>query len=96
MLLDVTCDQGLPAVVSFFEKDGDKCVAVVNNTTTESGMFKLHVPKGTAKLQRFTWEHRWEDMKTSPWDAHYSETDTECIGGDWLAPGQMNLYRIEA
>ena len=96
VILDVTCDHGLPGVVSFFEKDGGRYMAVVNNTTTESGMFKIHVPKGTSRLQRFDWNHNCVDMKTNARDAHYSETDTECIGGDWLAPGQMKLYRYEA
>ncbi|MBR5445255.1 MAG: hypothetical protein IKV57_03980 [Clostridia bacterium] len=93
VIQDVFCDQGLPAVVSFFEKDGGKYVAVVNNSTTESGLFKILVPKGTPVFQRFDWNHRCVDMKTNAWDAHYAETDTVCIGGDWLAPGQMKLYR---
>lgn len=95
VILDVTCDQGLPAVVGFFEKDGGKYVAVVNNTTTESGLFKLHVPKGTKVFQRFDWNRNCVDLKTNAWDAHYSETETELIGGDWLAPGQLKLYRYE-
>ena len=93
-LLSVTCDQKLPGVVGFFTLDGHKHAAVVNNTTTESGMFKLHVPKGTPVFQRLNWNGVYEDLKTACHDAHYSETETECVGGDWLAPGQMNVYRI--
>lgn len=95
VILDVTCDHGLPAIVSFFEKDGKNYVAVVNNTTTESGLFKLHVPQGTKVFQRVKWSGRYTDLKRDSWDAHYSETETEMIGGDWLAPGQMKLYHFE-
>jgi hypothetical protein len=61
----------------------------------ESGRFKLHTPKEGGKLQRLSWSGVWTDMKVDNWDAYYDETDTEQIGGDWLAPGQMNLYRYE-
>lgn len=93
-LLNVTCDHGLPAVVSWFEKDGETYVAVVNNSPFEAGLFKLHVAKDTRVFQRFTWDHECVDMKTNNWDAFYGETEDENIGGDWLAPGQMKLYRI--
>jgi hypothetical protein len=33
-------------------------------------------------------------MKEFPHDAFYDETEDTCIGGDWLAPGQMKVYRI--
>ncbi len=93
-ILDITCDQGLPAVVSFFTKDGGTYLALVNNTTTESGLFKIHVSKEAEPLRRYDWFHRCVEMKTNAWDAYYGETEETCIGGDWLAPGQMKLYRI--
>ena len=93
-LLSVTCDQNLPGVVGFFTLDGHKHAAVVNNTTTESGMFQLHVPKGTPVFRRLNWNGGYEDLKTACWDACYYETDTEFVGGDWLAPGQMKVYRL--
>lgn len=93
ILLDVTCDHGLPAVVGIFAHNGHRFAAVVNNSTTESGLFKLHVPLGTT-LWRQNWDHSLGDMKIDRWDAFYSETETEVIGGDWLAPGQMKLYRF--
>lgn len=94
-LLDVTCDHELPAVVGIFERDGQRYFAIVNNSMKESGRFKLHTPKEGGKLQRLSWSGDWTDMKVDNWDAYYDETDTEQIGGDWLAPGQMNLYRYE-
>lgn len=94
ILLDVTCDQGLPAIVSFFGHNGEKHVAVVNNSMTQSGLFKLHVHKNTKIFERLTWERAYADMRTFRGDAFYSETPTELIGGDWLAPGQMKVYRL--
>lgn len=92
VLLDVTSDHGIPAVLGIFEHDGHRYAALVNNSTTESGLFKLHVPKHV-KLWRYGWDHELGDMKAHCWDAYYGETETEAIGGDWLAPGQMKLYR---
>ena len=41
------------------------------------------------------WNGTYSDLKTNSHDAHYHETETECIGGDWLAPGQMKVYKYE-
>lgn len=95
VITDVTCDQGLPAVLGFFEKDGEKYLALVNNSWKENGLFKIHVKKDAKRLDRMGWNGEFMDMKTHKGDAHYSETETEKIGGDWLAPGQLKLYRFE-
>lgn len=94
-ILDVESVHGLPAVVGFFEKDGEHFVAVVNNNTKESGQFRLHVPKNVKVFKRMNWNGTFSDLKTHAHDAYYSETETECIGGDWLAPGQMKVYKYE-
>lgn len=94
-ILDVTCDHDVPAMLGFFEKDGGKYMAMVNNSTTESGHFRIHVPKTREYFGRINWNGDYEGMKEFSWDASYYETETECIGGDWLAPGQMKLYRYE-
>ena len=94
LLLDVTCGEGVPGVVGFFELNGERHVAVVNNSTKENGCFVLHLPKDVRVFQRFNWNHGYDDVKTSHWDAHYRETEDGIEGGDWLAPGQMKLYRI--
>ncbi|MGN1345762.1 MAG: hypothetical protein ACI4V1_03190 [Eubacteriales bacterium] len=95
VLLDVESVHNLPAVVGFFEKDGEHFVAVVNNTTTESGQFRLHVPKSAKTFQRMNWDGSFSDLKTHSHDACYFETDTEQVGGDWLAPGQLKVYKYE-
>ncbi len=94
VLRDVTCAQGLPAVVGFFELDGRRHVAVVNNSVKESGLFVLHVPKDVPVFERFTWDRTYVRLKDASWDAHYAEGEDGITGGDWLAPGQMKVYRI--
>ncbi len=94
LLLDVTCGEGLPGVVGFFSLDGQRYAAVVNNSPKENGCFVLHLPKGTKTFQRLNWNGGFDDMRTNHHDAHYRECENEIQGGDWLAPGQMKIYRI--
>lgn len=94
-ILSVTCDQELDGVIGFFEKEGETFIAVVNNSQTDSGLFKIHVPQGTKSLARLNWNGSWGELATHRHDAFYGETESECIGGDWLAPGQLKLYRYE-
>ena len=93
-LLNVTSEHGLPGIVSFFVRNGRRHVALVNNSMTESGLFNLHVPKDTPVFERLNWDGGYDDLKTANHDAYYAETATEKIGGDWLAPGQLKVYRI--
>lgn len=95
VILDVESVHGLPAVVGLFEKDGERFAAVVNNNTRESGQFRLHVPKDVKVFRRMNWDGSFSDLRTNSHDAFYTETETECIGGDWLAPGQMKVYKYE-
>ena len=92
-VLDITCDQGLDAVAGFFELDGKRYLALVNNSWTDSGLFKIHVKKD-GRLDRMNWNGTFTAVKAAHWDAFYTETETEDIGGDWLAPGQMKVYQI--
>ncbi len=94
LLRDVTCNEGLPGVVGIFKLNGEKHIAVVNNSVKENGCFVLHLPKDVKVFERFNFHHVYEDVKVSHWDAFYKETDEEIAGGDWLSPGQMKVYRI--
>ena len=40
------------------------------------------------------WNGSFTAVKAAHWDAFYTETEAENIGGDWLAPGQMKVYRL--
>lgn len=90
----VTCDHGLPGVVSRFRRDGKEYVCLVNNSVKESGLFKCHLPKTVKVIERLDWGGP-TDVKTHHWDGHYREGENEITCGDWLAPGEMKLYRFE-
>jgi len=91
---DVTCNQNLPAVLGFFEKDGIKAIAVVNNSRTETGLFNIHVSKDIKVFERLNWDGEFESI-----NAYYANPfeikGDEGIGHDWLAPGQLKVYRYE-
>ena len=89
---DVTSRHNLPAVIGFFELDGEKYVAVVNNSKTESGFFSVCVPKAVEQFHQWTWNSELMDMKTWKFTTQNEEM---VFGGDWHYPGQMKLYRIK-
>ena len=91
-VLDVTSEEGLPGIVSFFEKDGERYLAVVNNSPFESGRFTVHLPKRVQIFERLSWSRAFESVKEHRHDAVYWENEGEIGGGDWFAPGQMQLY----
>lgn len=84
-------------IVSFFEKDSVKCAAVVNNDVKESAMFSIRFSKdaGVRQICRLNWDAKFYEFRQFCGDASYEENDSEIIIGDWLAPGQMNVYRID-
>ena len=92
-ILDVTCDHGLPGIVSFFKKDGEDYVCMVNNSPFESGMFKVHFSKDIKSVHRLKWSGL-SDIKYDHWDAFYREEENEIVCGDWCAPGQMQVYKF--
>lgn len=93
-ITSVTCDQGMPGVVSLFEADGDKYVCIVNNSPFESGMFKVRFTSKVKTIERLSWNGL-RDMKRDHWDAFYGNEGDETICGDWCAPGQMQVYRFK-
>ena len=90
-LLNITSVSELDTVVGFFEYEGSRCVAIVNNSWEESGEFRVHVKKD-APLDELDWYGKFVPTRT--YGTHRSENDEEFIGGDFLAPGQMKVYRL--
>ena len=93
-VLEVQSRHNLPALISFFTLNGKRYAVLVNNSPFESGQFGLVLPKA-ATFKRLSWDGEWEDLRTHHHDALYSEAETTVLGGDWLAPGQMQVYEIE-
>ncbi len=95
IIRDVRSDHDLPAVLGFFEKEGHKYIALVNNSPWESDLFKIYVPRDAKTFARLEWNGNWDELKDNHHDAFYREDEKFIIGGDWLAPGQMMVYRYE-
>ena len=97
-LTAITTDYGeSPAIVGFFEKEGQKCVALVNNSQRESTLFHPHFSKkaGVASVSKMTWDGDFKPLTYNPSDVEFRETEDEIVLDAWLAPGQMDLYRLE-
>lgn len=86
----------LPAVFSIFRHEGKICYAVCNNSVRESALFCLHFGHDMkGKITRLHWSGEFRSVETDFRDAYREETAEELIVGDWAAPGQMDVYRIE-
>ena len=85
----------LPLIVSEFKDDqGRDYVAVVNNSQTESAQ-AIICWRGTPNLYRVDWEA----TEVSAGAYVHDEIDrgkptNDVMTGPWLAPGQMELYRV--
>ena len=119
LIKNVTCDHGLPALVSLFHLPGGaKYLALVNNSQTESGYFHLYLQPCVKELYRVAYSMY--DTRTNsafgggpacvqatPWGGaevpcrfndvcnSFRRDENGVHNGAWLAPGQMEVYRIE-
>ena len=116
----VTCDQNLPAIVSFFHmEDGTKYMALVNNSLTDCGYFHCYFSPKVKGLHRVA--HTLQEPPCSASgnttgvpafvETHWGGVEVNCArddvyncyevkengvvhNGGYLAPGQMEVYRI--
>ena len=89
IVLDVTTSDNVPAILSFYELDGRKWVAVVNNSPTEDSRMMLTFSKKAKNLRRFSFHRQLIPIR------EFQEKDDCYIGGEWHFPGQINLYCME-
>ena len=82
---------GLPAIVSLYERDGDKYICLVSNTPLESGLFRIHFNKKVKKVDNIEWDGL-RDMKYHE-GGYFEIKEDELVAGDWFCPGQMQVYR---
>ena len=92
-----TSDHGLDGVISrFTDETGNEYVAILNNDQKESGMFHIVLEPSVKRLWRVCFGGVEHDVATDCWDADYRIADDgNIISGTWLAPGQMEIYRLE-
>lgn len=93
-LLDIR-SESIPGIASFFELDGEKYLVLVNNSQTQNGIIMVDFPSSIGCFQRLAWNGDFITIKDHHWDAYYDEMEGVCTIGDWLAPGQMNVYRYK-
>ena len=79
-------------VSEFFDAAGRPYVAIVNNTFTESGQAVI-TWHGKPKVYRVGWESK-ENLHRNYIDDD-NPANTAAMTGPWLAPGQMELYRLD-
>ncbi len=87
----------VPGIVSFFEDETDReYVALVNNSPFESDLFVMALDPGVWHIFNVRKNgHDEKDMKSFHHDAFYRAGEDEVQAGVWLAPGQMEIFRLE-
>ena len=96
MVHDFISNHGLYGVFSrFTDDDGREYVAILNNDQRESGMFHLVFDPAVKRLWRICFGGVEHDVATDHWDADYRIDGDHIVSGTWLAPGQMEIYRLE-
>lgn len=90
---EATADQ--PLIVSEFTgADGRLYVAVVNASQTASTRMRTRILGACPTAWRVGWRGE-ERLVHGTTERNAYQTDTDVIVGGWLAPGQMELVRIE-
>ena len=85
-----------PLILSEFkDPDGRDYVAVVNNSQTDPTKAEIAFKGVKPKVWRIDWGGEEVDEATDPYRAQKSGYDFAKVQA-WLAPGQMELYRIES
>ena len=90
LVLDITTSANVPAVVSFYELDGKRFVAIVNNSTTEDSQMLLYVTDQVKSVKQWNFHRQLVPLRGM------GHENGRYIGGDWHFPGQMKLYCIES
>ncbi len=69
-------------------------MAVVNNSPYESDRFKMSIDPKASHIFKVRKNGRREiDLRINH-DAFHRETEEEVLIGFWLAPGQMEVFRL--
>ncbi|HOZ49508.1 MAG TPA: hypothetical protein PLO37_24485 [Candidatus Hydrogenedentes bacterium] len=89
ILREVRTDGNRALIVSrFVDKDSRPWVVMVNNSTEESTHATLVLEGADTKVHTVNW-----DAREQPADVQRGE---DCVNvSHWLAPGQMEVYRVE-
>jgi hypothetical protein len=92
----VSSAHSVNGIVSFFTgKNGKEYVVLTNNSKTESDLFTMALDPKVKTAYCITENGgKEEDFALSHWDATFSSNDIETQIGVYLAPGQMEVFRL--
>ena len=89
LLQDVTSSGNCPVIVSrFVDKEGRPWVALVNNTTDRNTHATLTFHGAATRAYQLNWDN-------SEVPAGVRQHEDSASVSHWLAPGQMEVYRVE-
>lgn len=96
ILIHAETIHGIDGIISFFkDEEGADYIAIVNNSKDKSGQLALKFPKSCGKLMRVGKNmlaryvlDDWHDEGLDDYGETYQYYP-------WLAPGQLNLYKID-
>ncbi len=87
---------GLPGILSRFrDEEGAEYLVLVNNSPKESGLFQMIFDPGVRRVDRIWDGGRAIDFIQNHHDAIYAAPGTHTVIGTYLAPGQMEVFRVE-
>ena len=86
---------GIPGIVStFYDENGEQYLCLCNNSPFESGLFSFIFDPCVTSCTRY-WDNGHEiDFKVSHHDAVYQEHSSFTKIGVYLAPGQMEIFKV--
>ncbi len=92
----VEAQKQTPSILSFLnDRDGRKYLAVVNNSQTKSDYFMYHFGKQVRDIYRIAWGGEEINALRNDVCNRCVKTTEGMQNGAWLAPGQMEVYRLE-
>ena len=86
---------GIPGIVStFYDENGEQYLCLCNNSPFESGLFSFIFDPGVTSCTRYWDNGREINFKVSHHDAVYQEHSSFTKIGVYLAPGQMEIFKV--
>ena len=86
---------GIPGIVStFYDESGEMYLCLCNNSPFESGLFSFIFDPGVTSCTRYWDNGREIDFIRSHHDAIYEAHASFTKIGVYLAPGQMEIFKV--
>jgi hypothetical protein len=91
----VKSDYGVPGLISFFYNEaGETLLLLFNNSYSDSDTFSVTLRPEVKKIWRL-YGNSAADFEHDHWDARFYRSETAVELGVSLAPGQINIFKLE-